>query len=116
MRGKGHDNAFMVHDFRLLDWMGANSFRTSHYPYAKEVMDYADRHGIVVIDETPAVCQNFRDGGGVTGTLKAPTWSPETGVLRAARRVGAKPRLLPPDEVCQRRTGGLCHVRHRGTF
>ncbi|MHA7269688.1 beta-glucuronidase [Arthrobacter sp. HLT1-20] len=53
--GKGHSNAAMVNDFALLDWIGANSFRTSHYPYAEEVMDFADRHGIVVIDETPAV-------------------------------------------------------------
>ena len=52
MRGKGHDDALMVHDFALLDWIGANSFRTSHYPYAEKVLDYADRHGIVVIDET----------------------------------------------------------------
>ena len=37
----------MVHDFQLIDWIGANSFRTSHYPYAEEVMDYADRMGIV---------------------------------------------------------------------
>ena len=55
MRGKGHDDALMVHDFELMDWIGANSFRTSHYPYAEEVLDYADRHGIVVIDETAAV-------------------------------------------------------------
>jgi beta-glucuronidase len=59
VRGKGHDDAHMVHDFALLDWIGANSFRTSHYPYAEEVLEYADRHGIVVIDETPAVGLNF---------------------------------------------------------
>ena len=52
VRGKAHDDAFMVHDFALLEWLGANSFRTSHYPYAEEVLDYADRRGIVVIDET----------------------------------------------------------------
>ena len=45
VRGKGHDNAYLVHDFELLDWIGANSFRTSHYPYAEEVLEYADRHG-----------------------------------------------------------------------
>jgi beta-glucuronidase len=45
--GKGHDDAFMVHDFALMEWIGANSFRTSHYPYAEEVLDYADRHGFV---------------------------------------------------------------------
>ena len=47
MIGKGHNDAFMVHDFELLEWIGANSFRTSHYPYSEEVLDYADRHGIV---------------------------------------------------------------------
>ncbi|KAE8764815.1 beta-glucuronidase [Georgenia thermotolerans] len=57
-RGKGHDDAEMVHDFELLRWIGANSFRTSHYPYAEEVLDYADAHGVVVIDETPAVGMN----------------------------------------------------------
>ncbi|KAH7385140.1 glycoside hydrolase superfamily [Cadophora sp. MPI-SDFR-AT-0126] len=59
IRGKGHDAAYMVHDFQLLNWIGANSFRTSHYPYAEEVLDYADRHGIVVIDETAAVGLNL---------------------------------------------------------
>jgi beta-glucuronidase len=59
VRGKGHDDVLMVHDFALLDWVGANSFRTSHYPYAEEVLEYADRHGIVVIDETAAVGLNF---------------------------------------------------------
>ena len=67
MRGKGHDNAYMVHDFELMDWIGANSFRTSHYPYAEEVLDFADRHGIVVIDETPAVGLNTGLGGGIFG-------------------------------------------------
>ena len=56
--GKGHHAAQMVADFSLLSWVGANSFRTSHYPYSEEVMDYADRHGVVVIDETPAVGLN----------------------------------------------------------
>ena len=55
LRGKGHDDVVMVHDFALLQWLGANSFRTSHYPYAEEVLDHADRHGFVVIDEAPAV-------------------------------------------------------------
>jgi beta-glucuronidase len=55
LRGKGHDDARMVRDFALLDWIGANSFRTSHYPYAEEVLDYADRQGLLVIGETPAV-------------------------------------------------------------
>jgi beta-glucuronidase len=61
--GKGHSNTHMVQDFQLLDWVGANSFRTSHYPYADEVMDFADRHGIVVIDETAAVGLNAAFAG-----------------------------------------------------
>jgi beta-glucuronidase len=53
--GKGHNLAYLVHDFALLRWIGANSFRTSHYPYAEDVLDYADRQGLVLIDETAAV-------------------------------------------------------------
>jgi beta-glucuronidase len=64
VRGKGHDPASMVHDFALLQWLGANSFRTSHYPYAEEVLDHADRLGLVVIDETAAVGLNLAVGGG----------------------------------------------------
>ena len=59
LRGKAHDDVMMVHDFELMNWIGANSFRTSHYPYAEEVLDYADRHGIVVINETAAVGLNM---------------------------------------------------------
>jgi beta-glucuronidase len=77
-RGKGHDDVLMVHDFELMKWIGANSFRTSHYPYAEEVLEYADRHGIVVIDEVAAVGQNLALIGGITGRQMAPTFSPET--------------------------------------
>lgn len=58
-RGKGHDNVLMVHDFELMKWQGANSFRTSHYPYDEAVLDYADREGFVVIDECAAVGLNL---------------------------------------------------------
>ena len=78
IRGKGHDDVFMVHDFALMDWVGANSFRTSHYPYAEEVLDYADRRGFVVIDETPAVGLNMGLGGGIFGTRGFTTFSDET--------------------------------------
>jgi beta-glucuronidase len=75
IRGKGHDQAYMVHDFQLMHWIGANSFRTSHYPYAEEVMEFADRNGIVVIDETPAVGLNL--GLSISGGTTVHTWSPE---------------------------------------
>jgi len=55
IKGKGLDHAMNLRDFELMDWIGANSFRTSHYPYAEEVLDLADRHGILVIGEVPAV-------------------------------------------------------------
>ena len=77
VRGKGHDPAYLVHDFELLDWIGANSFRTAHYPYAEEVLEYADRKGIVVIDETAAVGMNFGMIAGLTGKPKTLTFTPE---------------------------------------
>lgn len=58
--GKGYCDALLVKDFQLMKWMGANSFRTSHYPYAEEVMRLADKLGFLVIDECPAVSLNFR--------------------------------------------------------
>lgn len=58
--GKGFHPSLVVKDFALMDWIGANSFRTSHYPYDENVLDYADRHGILVIDETPLVGLNQR--------------------------------------------------------
>ncbi|HEU5484990.1 MAG TPA: beta-glucuronidase [Microlunatus sp.] len=76
--GKGHNDAYMVHDFALLDWIGANSFRTSHYPYSESVLDYADRHGVVIIDETAAVGLNMGLGGGIFGAQGFTTFSPET--------------------------------------
>lgn len=36
-------------------WIGANSYRTSHYPYSEESMQFADEHGIMIIDECPSV-------------------------------------------------------------
>jgi beta-glucuronidase len=86
VRGKGHDDAYLVHDFELMGWIGANSFRTAHYPYAEDVLDYADRHGIVVIDETAAVGLNLGVQGGLTGIPPTPTFAPENfgGVTREA--------------------------------
>lgn len=53
--GRGLDLCLDVKDINLIHWLNANSFRTSHYPYAEEMYDLCDREGIVVIDETPAV-------------------------------------------------------------
>ncbi len=58
--GKGLFLPLIVKDFALMKWLNANSFRTSHYPYSEEMMFYADRKGIVVIDEIPAVSLDTR--------------------------------------------------------
>lgn len=76
--GKGHNDAHMIHDFELLEWIGANSFRTSHYPYSEDVLEYADRQGIVVIDETAAVGMNMGIGGGIFRAQGHQAFSPET--------------------------------------
>lgn len=57
--GKGYAPALAIRDFELLKWINANSFRTSHYPYAEEILSLADEYGILVIDEVPAVGLNF---------------------------------------------------------
>lgn len=59
IRGKGLDFPLIARDFNMLKWLGANCFRTSHYPYAEEIMDEADQQGIVVIDECPGVGIDF---------------------------------------------------------
>lgn len=52
--GRGLNLPFMVKDFEMMKWIGANSFRTSHYPYSEEMLTLADQLGIVVISETAA--------------------------------------------------------------
>lgn len=61
IHGRGYDPAVMVKDFSLMAWCGANSFRTSHYPYAEEQLTMADRLGVLVISESPAVSFRFDD-------------------------------------------------------
>jgi beta-glucuronidase len=57
--GKGLNLPLMVKDYQLMRWTGANSYRTSHYPYSEEEMQMADREGFLIIDETPAVSLQF---------------------------------------------------------
>ncbi|HEL1003794.1 TPA: beta-glucuronidase [Streptococcus equi subsp. zooepidemicus] len=61
INGRGLNEAANLMDMNLLKELGANSFRTSHYPYSEEMMRLADRMGIMVVDEVPAVglFQNF---------------------------------------------------------
>jgi beta-glucuronidase len=57
--GRGYIPAVIIKDYSLMKWVGANSFRTSHYPYSDQMMDLADRLGFLVIDEIPAVGLTF---------------------------------------------------------
>lgn len=64
--GRGFNIGVMKRDFELMKWIGANSFRTSHYPYSEEIYQMADREGFLIIDEVPAVglfesLMNFMD-------------------------------------------------------
>jgi beta-glucuronidase len=62
VHGRGLDVPLIVKDYALLKWVGANSYRTSHYPYSEEAMQLADREGILIVDEIPAVGLRFDDG------------------------------------------------------
>ncbi len=53
--GRGFNIGIMKRDFELMKWIGANSFRTSHYPYSEEIYQMADREGFLIVDEVAAV-------------------------------------------------------------
>ena len=55
IRGRGLDLPTVKRDYELMKWIGANCFRTSHYPYAEELYQMADEEGFLIIDEVPAV-------------------------------------------------------------
>lgn len=48
IRGRGLDLVTVARDYELLKWVGANGYRTSHYPYSDEVLDIADRYAISI--------------------------------------------------------------------
>jgi beta-glucuronidase len=66
--GRGFNWGVAKRDFECMKWTNANCFRTSHYPYAEEWYQFADREGFLIIDEVPAVGMkrsffNFFDAG-----------------------------------------------------
>ncbi len=69
LSGRGQSLPRIQKDLNLLKWLGANSFRTSHYPYSEETLRLADKLGLLVIDEAPAV--------GMNGWGKYPVFCPE---------------------------------------
>lgn len=73
--GRGFSLAYSVKDVSLMQWMGSNSFRTSHYPYSEEMMRLCDEMGILVIDETPAVGMHTTfTATGMRVDVTSPTW------------------------------------------
>lgn len=63
VNGRGYNPAVITKDYALMQWMGANSYRTTHYPYSEQQLDMADQMGILVIDEIPAVGLHFHEEG-----------------------------------------------------
>lgn len=53
--GRGFSYAVAKRDYECMKWIGANCFRTSHYPYAEEWYRMADEEGFLIIDEVPGV-------------------------------------------------------------
>ena len=53
--GRGTNLGQIKRDFECMKWIGANAFRTSHYPYSEEIYQMADREGFLIIDEVAAV-------------------------------------------------------------
>lgn len=57
--GRGQFRAGYIKDHELMRWIGANSYRTSHYPYDEEMMRLGDRLGFLIINEVAAVSLGF---------------------------------------------------------
>ncbi|MCC6455977.1 MAG: beta-glucuronidase [Caldilineaceae bacterium] len=68
--GKGLNLPLLVKDYGLMRWIGANSYRTAHYPYSEEEMMLADREGFLIIDETPAVSLQFDNAENMAERLR----------------------------------------------
>ena len=79
--GKGFNYAIAKRDYECMKWIGANCFRTSHYPYAEEWYRMAGEEGFLIIDEVPGVgmMRSFANfaaagrGAGYSGFFNSPT-------------------------------------------
>lgn len=72
--GRGLNEVSNIQYLNLMKWIGANSFRTSHYPYSEEMMRLADEQGVVVIDETTAVGVHLNFSAALDGSQNTDTW------------------------------------------
>ncbi|CAD5233071.1 unnamed protein product [Bursaphelenchus xylophilus] len=55
LHGRGYNPVVLIRDLNMFEWMNGNCYRTSHYPYSEERAYEADRRGIMVVTEAPAV-------------------------------------------------------------
>ena len=99
--GRGFSIGVMKRDFELMKWIGANSFRTSHYPYDEEIYRMADREGFLIIDEVPAVglfesLVNFLDAG--TGKGASSFFAKETTPLLLKAHINAVDEMIARDK------------------
>ena len=90
--GKGHNDAYLVHDFALLDWIGANSFRTSHYRTART--SWTTRTGAASWSST----RPRRSGS-------TPSWPRARPAGRRTRRSARIPSTNRPGTCTRRRSG-----------
>lgn len=61
--GRGYSLPVIIKDYEIMRWAGANSFRTTHYPYSETMLELADELGFIVISEAPAVEMYFHPDG-----------------------------------------------------
>lgn len=113
--GRGTAPPLAARDLLLMRQLGANSFRTAHYPCDEETLDIADRLGLMVIAETPAVGLYFGGGGDAARRQQLALGSLEELIARDRNRacviawsVANEPRMHYPDaaaalhELCDR--------------
>ncbi|MBS3649335.1 beta-glucuronidase [Pseudaminobacter sp. 19-2017] len=106
LTGRGLNLPMWIRDYELLRWIGANSYRTSHYPYPEEVMQLADQRGVLVINEIPAVGLNFADTEDLTRLRLAETRSQFRELIARDKNhpstimwcVANEPLVRPPDK------------------
>ncbi|MBR0163666.1 MAG: beta-glucuronidase [Lachnospiraceae bacterium] len=97
--GRGINEPMNAKDISIMKWQGANSFRTSHYPYSEEMMRLCDEEGIVVIDETTAVGVNLLFGGGANfGGQKVTTFDKKHGLKTLAHHKEVVRDLIKRDK------------------
>ena len=101
IRGRGLDLPTVKRDFELMKWIGANCFRTSHYPYAEEIYQMADEEGFLIIDEVPAVgfmqsTANFLAANQGNGRQQGFSWKELGKMIGAGVKTSASVLLVFP--------------------